>query len=297
MNGCVASTPVSSSATVTPAPSKPGRRTRSARCPEPRAKVGLSSLGGERRREGGADRVHALDVAVALEQGQCAAVDRSGEAVERARVDEVRLERDPLPREPRSDLLLAGEGGCGPAALVVLGGAPACLRDPVGRRAVEHDDHPLADRDRAALAVDEAAPARRARIGGRPRHLGASAAGRREQGGDDGECRHEQQAVRPAIRVEIKETRIGRRLPYRPADAIIAALSVHKGSGAKRASGSAARNSEFAATPPTTAIVASPSRSAAACVRSTSARTIARWYEAARSAFRRSASSPRSRTL
>ena len=48
--------------------------------------------------------------------------------------------------------------------------------------------------------------------------------------------------------------------------------------------GSAARSSEFAATPPTTAIVSCPSCFAAASTRSTSARTIARWYDAARSA-------------
>ncbi len=55
-------------------------------------------------------------------------------------------------------------------------------------------------------------------------------------------------------------------------------------SGAKRAPLSASRSSELAATPPTTAIVSCPVASAAASVRSASARTIDRWYEAARSA-------------
>jgi hypothetical protein len=41
---------------------------------------------------------------------------------------------------------------------------------------------------------------------------------------------------------------------YLAAEAIIAALSVQSGSGASAASGSDARSSEFAATPPTTAI-------------------------------------------
>ena len=46
----------------------------------------------------------------------------------------------------------------------------------------------------------------------------------------------------------------------RAADAIIAALSVQSARGAKRASGRAARSSEFAATPPTTASRVSASR-------------------------------------
>jgi hypothetical protein len=63
---------------------------------------------------------------------------------------------------------------------------------------------------------------------------------------------------------------------YRAADAIIAALSVQSASGAKAASGSASRSSEFAATPPTTAIRSSPVCSCASRSRPTSARTIAR---------------------
>ncbi len=59
----------------------------------------------------------------------------------------------------------------------------------------------------------------------------------------------------------------------------------------ERGAGSDARSSEFAATPPTTAICSAPTCSAAAFVLSTSARTMARWYEAARSARRRSSSS------
>ena len=51
----------------------------------------------------------------------------------------------------------------------------------------------------------------------------------------------------------------------------MAALSVQSSSGARAASGSAARSSEFAATPPTTAICSAPVCSAAASVRSTRA--------------------------
>ena len=64
---------------------------------------------------------------------------------------------------------------------------------------------------------------------------------------------------------------------YLAAEAIMAALSVQSSSGAAVASGSEARSSEFAATPPTIAIRLAPSSSAAARVRSTRARTIARW--------------------
>ena len=57
----------------------------------------------------------------------------------------------------------------------------------------------------------------------------------------------------------------------------MAPLSVQSSSGGATAPGSDARSSEFAATPPTTATRAAFVCSAAANVRSTSARTIARW--------------------
>ena len=64
----------------------------------------------------------------------------------------------------------------------------------------------------------------------------------------------------------------------RAAEAIIAALSVQSGSGARAVDGgSAARSSEFAATPPTTAIFDVPSSAAACWALSTRARTIADW--------------------
>jgi hypothetical protein len=64
---------------------------------------------------------------------------------------------------------------------------------------------------------------------------------------------------------------------YLAADPIIAALSVQSASGASAAVGRDVRSSEFAATPPTTAIRFAPIRAAASSVRSTRARTIARW--------------------
>ena len=57
----------------------------------------------------------------------------------------------------------------------------------------------------------------------------------------------------------------------------MAALSVQSARGAKAASGSARRSSEFAATPPATAILGALVWSAASRARPTRALTIARW--------------------
>ena len=141
----------------------------------------------ERSRVGGPNRIDAEHVRVPLEQRERASVDRRREAVERARVDEVRHQLDALAREPRGDLLLRRQCPGRPLAHRRLGRRASGLGHPVGeRRVLEHDDHPLADRDRGAVAVDEPAPRGRAvlrprratgRSGRRPR----SAARRRSQ--------------------------------------------------------------------------------------------------------------------
>ena len=124
-----------------------------------------SSSCGERGGIGRADGIHARHVAVALEQRERPAVDGCREAVEGSGVDEVGDELDPLARQPHGDLLLAREGCGRPAPHGRLGRPSACLRHPIGeRRILEHDDHPLADGDRAAFAVGEAAPGRRAAL-------------------------------------------------------------------------------------------------------------------------------------
>ena len=68
-------------------------------------------------------------------------------------------------REPRDEEVVRGERGRGPAALLRLGRLSPGRRDLVGeRRAVQDDDHALADRDLLARAADEAAPRRRCLI-------------------------------------------------------------------------------------------------------------------------------------
>ena len=131
---------------------------------------------------------------------------------------------------------------------------------------LEHDDHPLADRDRGALAVDEAPPGRGAVLGARPARCApspppaaSSATATHEHGG-------EAAAVRPAMhtrRDQGNEDREGacrtgrrRRSSRRCRCRARAARSA--------APGSAARSSELAATPPTTRDRSARRRSAAA---------------------------------
>ena len=106
MNGCVKSTPVSSSATVMPLPSNRGIPS-SARRPAPGCERGSRATQRTARPDRPpAHRVDTEHVLVALEQCERPSVDRCREAVERPRVDEIRHELDPLTRQPRRDLLL-----------------------------------------------------------------------------------------------------------------------------------------------------------------------------------------------
>ena len=276
-----------------PLPSKRGIPT-SARRPLPDANGRARQL---RRRESGRvrrpHRVHTENVLCPSQQRQGASVHRRRKAVERPRVKtKSGTSWIPSRDQPRGDLLLRGQRPGRPLTDRRLRRRAAGLGHPVGeRRVLEHDDHPLADRDRARGRCRRSRAMPAAPSSGGDRRLSALAAAR----GERARSRSRAPAARlrrsgaRCIRVEVKvvEDREAR-LPYRPADAIIAALSVQSASGAKRAPGSDARSSELAATPPTTAICSCPSRSAAARVRSTSARTIARWYDAARSALRAS---------
>ena len=168
-----------------PLPSKRGMPTSARRPPPGRERAAPQLRRRERGRVGGANRIDAEHVRVPLEQRERAAVDRRREAVERARVDEVRHQLDPLAREPRRDLLLRRQRPGRPLAHRRLGRRAAGLGHAVGeRRVLEHDDHPLADRDRGPVAVDEPTPCGGAVLG-RDGRLGAlAAAGGEQRDGD-----------------------------------------------------------------------------------------------------------------
>ena len=193
--------------------------------------------------------------------------------------------------------------GRGPRALLFLRRDTARCGDSCGKRPRFENDDPapteLGRRPVAEEAIPAGSrprPARRRQRPTLPRGAPPPARATRRRRSACGGTSRAQAADAYASRSKSSAGASG--APNRAADAIIAALSPHSGSGARAASGRAARSSLFAATPPTTAILSVPSLSAACRSRSVRARTIARWYDAARSA-RRSASPavPRSRTV
>ena len=133
------------------------------------------------RRHGGRERdphrVDALHAGRPLEQCDRAGVEERGEAVQRPREPELGRDPDAAAREVGEELLLRGDGGGRPAALVAVARPPAGPCDPVGERERAQDDqHPLARGHRGARTADQPAP----RLGGttqrRPRRRGAPAA-------------------------------------------------------------------------------------------------------------------------
>ena len=137
----------------------------------------------------------------------------------------------------------------------------ARLGHAVGERRVrEDDDHPLADGDGRPLAVDEPAPGRRAPSStGRDRATSTLAASLRRAAHDATTTRLRQRQVARCICVEVKVTRIGKAScrtgrPTRSSPR----CRCRARAAQQRRPGSAARSSEFAATPPTTAIGSCP---------------------------------------
>ena len=239
--------------------------------------VPLEQLAGGGCRVGDADRIDALDLGKALKEGDRARIERSGEAREHAREAELGPELEAGDAETGDELALGGLCCVVPASLVRLAGPPArCGHASRERRRTEDDDHPLPDRHLRARAADEPPP--RDRLGactlGEPPVAAATEIAA---------------AARPTIAsrpswesrlgegVERKVTRVGDRL-----DEPCGGGDHRRVVGAElerrlRGVGKGARSSEFAATPPTTAIRSAPVASAASRVRSTRARTIARW--------------------
>ena len=296
---CVASTPVSSRAIVMPRAVETGHAARARRPRRARTSLG-SARERERGRIRGTHGIDADDVRLALEQGERARVDRRREAVERARVDEVG-DRAGSPRaraSPRSASVRRATAAV-QCAHLGLARLAARLGDPVGeRRVLEDDDHALADGDVAPLAVDEAAPGRRAG-GGRIARGAVPAAGEEQRAAyRQREAAGEPRTVRRAMhmhRGQGSEDREGvcRICPRRRSSRRCRCRARAARSG--RAAAPRAARSWPRRRPRRRSSRGLPARQPPA-VRSTSARTIARWYEAARSARRATASSPRSRT-
>ena len=254
--------------------------------------VGLEdrAVRGDRRWIGSPDGEHALDGRVTLQRGEQPRVERGGEAVQDADVRLLGLHRDAAERETRDRAVLRVAGGGRPDTHLQLAGAASHRPNTVGERRRAQDDDPAAPELRERTASQQPLPALGSgRLLRRPRRAAGREQAGREQRGERGLRSTQTNTHRGQ---GSRGTRAGR--PNRAADAIMAALSVASESGAKRASGSAARSSELAATPPTTATVRSPVRSAPARSRPTSAVTIARWYDAARSARRAASSSSES---
>ncbi len=102
----------------------------------PCRKPGLCTqqLRADRGREGRPYRVHALHAGSAFEEGDRARVEDGREAVHRSRVPELGLDDHALAAQVRDELLLGGEGGRRPPALVGVAGEAAGALRP-GRRA------------------------------------------------------------------------------------------------------------------------------------------------------------------
>ena len=290
------STPVSSSAIVTPRPSTPGTPT-FGRWPESGPKSARDSTRAE------------IDAGYATRTGKTPATSASRsmsgialgstsarEAVEHARVAVVGLHG----RRPASASRVT-RSFC--AASVVLvqarsrrvptmppAAATRCASDGV----LQHDDDALRRARRAAR--EPTSPRQPAAVVGGgvawPALL-PPVASRTAVAGDGDEREQERMPRLSARRThrgqDIRGTGRGpRSAPPRRSSPRCRCVSA---SGARAASASASRSSELAATPPTTAIRARRSAPRPRGRGSTSARTIARWYEAARSARRASSSS------
>ena len=171
-----------------------------------------------------------------------ARVERRREAGHHARIAELRLDAHTAPGDVGDDQALGGERRRRPVALLGLACLAAGARDAVGPgRACRSDDHTLPDAMRA-LAAPPTRPAHAVAAsasGGRPpRRTRPVAHADRQRGGGERDERRARRAAAPQrrgrIRIDGKIAGAGIASAYRAAEAIIAALSVHSASGAKR---------------------------------------------------------------
>ena len=208
------------------------------------------------RRVCGTDSIDAGDLRHPLEHRHRARLEVRREAVEHAREAELGLDEDALRVELEQDVLLCRQRLSRPAAFLLVARDAARVLDALGeRRRPHHDDHALAERDRGARGADEPLPAR-----GRSRRRAALrgvAARGDDRGSDDraGEQQRGGSEVTPphAHRGRGRQTAraVRRTAPPRRSSPRCPCTA-----RAARAwpPASEARSSEFAATPPTTAI-------------------------------------------
>jgi hypothetical protein len=118
------------------------RHLRTTACTRPELGPG-QGVGAHGRRIDGPNRVDARNAGGAFELRHRPWVEQSREAVQRAREDEVPLERDASTREPGQDRFLLALRLGRPAALVLRARPPLGGRHAVGKRGSrEHDEHP-----------------------------------------------------------------------------------------------------------------------------------------------------------
>ena len=158
MYGWIVSTPVSSSATVTPAPENPGIPT-SERRPPAASKVSPDAARIDRSRNRRPDRKHAPDVGIAYDNCQRPSIERRGKPVEDAVVGMFGLDRSSAGGEFRDHGALAAACNGSPSALLFLGCDTAgCGNLRRQGRFREHDDPAPAQLGRRPVA-EEALPA------------------------------------------------------------------------------------------------------------------------------------------
>ena len=151
-----ASTPVSSSAIVTPRPTSPASRAPGLGASEAARR---SAAGCIRGRVGDPHRVDALHPLRPLDERDRTGVEDGGESVQRPREPELRLDRDADAGEVGDELALGRGRGRRPPPLVGVAREAAGAVDAVGEReGRQHDEDALADPDRGTRTADETVP-------------------------------------------------------------------------------------------------------------------------------------------
>ena len=209
----------------------------------------------------GSHREDAPHVGIADDDREAARVERGGKAVEHPVVRMLRLDRGSVEGESRDDGALGAPRGCRPRTLLLLGRDTARRAQLAWRARAWRARRSSGRRAGRTAGRRAGSPSRRrpTRAARRRRSLLRPRGARptRSSHHADRSARVGLQAA-DAYASRARASGEGTGSVNRAAEAIMAALSVQSESGARAASGSAARSSVFAATPPTTAIRSMP---------------------------------------